>query len=113
MLNIKTVQSTNQCVIEGILNELNIEEKTGSDGTQYVMGTAKIRVDTVVDGEPVENIIPVFMYSKRLKNNGELNKVYDMIVGYKNSFTSAAVVEDISKFFLSLELVWENKPFCC
>lgn len=97
MLNIKTVQSTNQCVIEGILNELNIEEKTGSDGTQYVMGTAKIRVDTVVDGEPVENIIPIFMYSKRLKNNGELNKVYDMIVGYKNNFTSAAVVEDISK----------------
>lgn len=37
------------------------------------------------------------MFSMRLKKDGEPNKVYDRILGYKTKYTSAAAAEDISQ----------------
>jgi hypothetical protein len=45
MLNIKQVQSKNECYISGILNELEIVEGKTYDGRDYVRGIAKVRVD--------------------------------------------------------------------
>lgn len=37
------------------------------------------------------------MYSKKFKKDGNPNQVYERILGYRDQFTSAAVVEDISQ----------------
>lgn len=97
MLNIKQVQSKNECYISGILNELDIVEGTTSDGRDYVRGTAKIRVDQEIGGVACENIIPVGMFSMKLKKDGNPNQVYTRILGYKDSLISAAAAEDISQ----------------
>ena len=93
MLNIKQVESTNECVITGTLNELEIVEDKTKDGRAYIRGTAKIKVDQEIEGKLVENIIPVSMFSMRLKKDGTENKVYDRILGYKNNLISAAAAE--------------------
>lgn len=96
MLNI-TTQSENVCTVAGILNEMNIEEKTDKNGKDYISGTAKIRVDQEIDGKVVESEVPVRMFSYRIKNDGTDNMVYDRIKGYKDNFISASAVDDISK----------------
>lgn len=93
MLDIKKIQSTNKVTIMGTLNELNIEEKVSNDGKEYVQGTASIKVDQEIGGKPVENIIPVRMFSMRLKKDGGKNAVYDGIVKMKEDFISAAAAE--------------------
>lgn len=97
MLNIKQVESKNECYISGILNELDVQEGKTSDGREYVRGTAKIRVDQEIGGKVYENIIPVSMFSMKLKGDGNPNQVYTRIMGYKETFTSAAIAEDISQ----------------
>lgn len=93
MLDIKKIQSTNTVTIIGTLNELNIEEKTTADGRAYVHGTANVKVDQEINGTMVENIIPVRMFSMRLKKDKTPNAVYDGIVRMKETFTSAAAAE--------------------
>ena len=51
MLDIKKIQSKNECTIVGILNELDIVEGKASDGRDYIRGTATIRVDQEVKGK--------------------------------------------------------------
>lgn len=98
MLNIKEVQCKNVVVIDGVLKELDVVESNTSDGRAYVRATAKIGVDQEIDGKVIENEIPVKMFSMRLKSDGKTqNVVYDRIVGYKEQFTSAAIVDDISQ----------------
>lgn len=97
MLDIKKVQSTNRVTIMGTLNELNIEEKVSGEGKEYVQGTASIKVDQEIGGKHVENIIPVRMFSMRLKKDGGKNIVYDRIVEMKENFTSLAAAETPSQ----------------
>lgn len=94
MLNIKERESKNECYISGILNELNIVEGTTSDGRDYVRGTAKIRVDQEINGKITENIIPVSMFSMKLKKDGNPNQVAAKILSYKDSLISMAVAEN-------------------
>ena len=97
MLDIKKVQSKNECNIVGILNELDIVEGKTSDGKDYIRGTATIRVDQEVKGKQVENLIPVFMIANRFKSDGSLNSNYDKIASYKESLTSVAAAETIAQ----------------
>ena len=97
MLDIKKVQSTNEVTIMGTLNELNIEEKVSGEGKEYVQGTASIKVDQEIGGKHVENIVPIRMFSMRLKKDGEKNVVYDGIVKMKESLTSLAAAETPSQ----------------
>lgn len=95
MLNIKETQSTNIVEIAGILKELDIEEKQTTDGRDYVSAKATIKVDQEINGKMVENEIPIRMFSMRLKKDGNVNKIYQSIVKYKEQFTSlAACPED-------------------
>jgi hypothetical protein len=96
MLDIMKTQSDNNVFISGILNELEIVEGTTKDGRDWIRGTANILVDQEINGIASENIIPVKMFSMRLKKDGTENKVYNMIQSYKEDFTSRAAAEDIN-----------------
>lgn len=97
MLDIEKVQCKNVVEICGLLKELDIIEGITSDGRNYVRGSAKIGVDQDINGEVVENEHIVKMFAMRNKTDGSLNVMYDKIVGYREQFTSAAVVDDISQ----------------
>ena len=97
MLDIEKVQCKNVVEICGLLKELDIVEGTTSDGRSYVRGSAKIGVDQDINGEVVENEHIVKMFAMRNKTDGSPNVMYDKIVGYREQFTSAAVVDDISQ----------------
>lgn len=90
------VKSDNEVYVSGILNELNIEEGKTVDGRAWIRGEADIRVDQEINGQAVECIVPIKMFSMRLKNDGTANKLYDSILKYKTSLTSAAAAENIS-----------------
>lgn len=89
MLDIKKVQSINDITVSGILNELEIEEGVGSKGP-YVRGTAYILVEQEIDGQMIESIVPIKMFSSRKKTDGGDNKNYDRILGYRDSLISIA-----------------------
>lgn len=97
MLDIEKIQCKNVVEICGLLKELDIVEGTTSDGRSYVRGSAKIGVDQDINGEVIENEHIVKMFAMRNKLDGSLNVMYDKIVGYREQFTSAAVVDDISQ----------------
>lgn len=90
MLNIQTTQSKNYVNIAGILSTLDIEEKTTSDNRDYVIGKASIKVDQEINGKMVQCEPTIRFFSMRLTKNGEQNKLYDRILGYRNQFTSLA-----------------------
>lgn len=97
MLN-KSVESQNEVTIVGTLNELDIVEGTTGDGRDYVRGTAYIKVDQEINGMATENIIPVRMFSMKLKKGtNEVSKIYSRIISYKTDLKSIAAVEDISE----------------
>ena len=97
MLNIEKTQSENNVYISGILNELDIVTGTTTDGRDWIRGTASIKCDQDINGRATECIVVDKMFSMRLKKDGELNKVYDRILSYKDKYTSAASAEDISQ----------------
>lgn len=97
MLDVKKVQSTNSVIINGILKELNIEEKQTADGRGYVTGSALIKVEQEYNGVVMDNEIPVRMFSMRLKSDGNPNAVYDGIVKMKEDFISLAAAENPSQ----------------
>lgn len=95
MLNIKETQSTNIVNITGILKELQLEEKTTTDGKDIVVGKATIKVDQEISGKLRECEIPVEMYANKLTKDGNPSKLYPIVVGYKEKLTSlAACPED-------------------
>lgn len=91
MLNIEETESKNVVEIVGILKELEIEEKSTADNRDYVSCKATIKVDQEVGGKVIENEIPVKMFSMKYKSDGQTpNKIYPIIVGYRDKFTSLA-----------------------
>ena len=97
MLDIRKVESINNVYVSGVLNELDIVTGTSTDGKEFVRGTAKIRVDQEINGKVVENIIPISMYSSKLKKDGTPNSNYNRILGYKEKFVSIAAAENPSQ----------------
>lgn len=96
MLDIKTVQSTNNVNIIGVLKELQLEEKTSADGSkQFVVGKATIKVDQEINGKLRECEIPVELFANKLTKDGQPSKLYPIVLGYKEKLTSlAACPED-------------------
>ena len=95
MLNIRENQSVNSAIVVGILKELDITEGKTSDGREYVSCKATIKVDQEVNGKMAENEVPVRLFSMKKKKDGTDNKMYPLILGYREKFTSlAACPED-------------------
>ena len=86
-------QAENSVKIEGILSEIDL--KTGVSNkngktTEYIGGSIKVRVTQVLNGENVDLDIPVFMFSNKLKNDGNPNPAYASIERVMNEYVSIA-----------------------
>ena len=86
-------QAENSVKIEGILSEIDL--KTGSatkngKTIEYIGGSIKVRVAQMINGQEVELEIPVFMYSNKLKNDGNPNPAYESINRVMTEYTSIA-----------------------
>ena len=86
-------QAENSVKIEGILSEIDL--KTGSTNkngktVEYIGGSIKVRVTQVLNGENVELDIPVYMFSNKLKNDGNPNPAYASIERVMNEYVSIA-----------------------
>lgn len=86
-------QAENSVKIEGILSEIDL--KTGSTvkngkTIEYIGGSIKIRVTQVLNGKNVDLDIPVFMFSNKLKNDGNPNPAYASIERVMNEYVSIA-----------------------
>ena len=86
-------QAENSVKIEGILSEIDL--KTGTSNkkgktTEYIGGSIKVRVTQVLNGENVDLDIPVFMFSNKLKNDGNPNPAYVSIERVMNEYVSIA-----------------------
>lgn len=94
MLNPQNVESKNLLTINGTLSEIDIQEGKTNDGREYVRGRATIRVDQEINGEIVENDIPVQMFSMRKKTDQTPNPNYDRIIKYRTQLVPMSIVED-------------------
>ena len=86
-------QAENSVKIEGILSEIDL--KTGSTvkngkTIEYIGGSIKVRVTQVLNGKNVDLDIPVFMFSNKLKNDGNPNPAYASIERVMNEYVSIA-----------------------
>ena len=86
-------QAENSVKIEGILSEIDL--KTGSTvkngkTVEYIGGSIKVRVSQIINGKEVDLEIPVFMFSNKLKNDGNPNPAYDSINRVKEEYVSIA-----------------------
>ena len=86
-------QAENSVKIEGILSEIDLKTGTSNKNgktTEYIGGSIKIRVTQVLNGENVDLDIPVFMFSNKLKNDGNPNPAYASIERVMNEYVSIA-----------------------
>ena len=86
-------QAENSVKIEGILSEIDL--KTGSTTKngktiEYIGGYIKIRVNQMINGVMTDLDIPVYMFSNKLKNDGNPNPAYDSINRVMTEYTSIA-----------------------
>lgn len=86
-------QAENKIRIEGILSEINLKYNSYvRDGktVDSIGGSIKVLVNQEVNGENVELIIPVYMFSPKYTNMGKLNPSYESIEKVMKEFTSIA-----------------------
>jgi hypothetical protein len=86
-------QAENSVKIEGILSEIDLKTGTSNKNgktIEYIGGSIKIRVTQVLNGKNVDLDIPVFMYSNKLKNDGNPNPAYASIERVMNEYVSIA-----------------------
>lgn len=86
-------QAENSVKIEGILSEIDLKTDTSTKNgktIEYIGGSIKVRVNQVINGENVELDIPVFLFSNKLKNDGNPNPAYASIERVMNEYVSIA-----------------------
>ena len=86
-------QAENSVKIEGILSEIDLKTGTTTKNgktVEYLGGSIKVRVNQILNGENVDLDIPVFMFSNKLKNDGNPNPAYASIERVMNEYVSIA-----------------------
>lgn len=86
-------QAENNVKIEGILSEIDLKTGTSTKNgktTDYIGGSIKVRVNQTLNGENVELDIPVYLFSNKLKNDGNPNPAYTSIQHVMDEFVSIA-----------------------
>lgn len=93
------IKDGNNVTIEGLLSEVDLENKTfkknGAD-VNAIGGSIKIRVEATINGENVVLEIPVQMFAAQFTNAGAPNPAYDSIQKIKDTYVSIAA-SDITK----------------
>ena len=69
-------QSTNVVNVQGILNEIGIEERTDSSGRKYISGRVTLLVDQAIYDGVERNEVQVSAFSYELTKAGKLNPSY-------------------------------------
>jgi hypothetical protein len=90
---LQTIKDGNVCKIEGILSEIDIQPKTlvkNGVETKAIGGVIKVRVDTVVNGQPTVLEVPVHMFAGQLTNAGQPNPAYESIERVMKEYVSIA-----------------------
>lgn len=88
-------ESQNYVVVEGILSEINIENKSFvKDGMpkDAIGGTVKVLVTQDIEGASKQLEIPVHMFSTKITNKGGENPAYANIKKVMDEFRSIAAV---------------------
>lgn len=88
-------ESQNYLVIEGILSEIDLEDKSFvKDGTnkEAIGGSIKVKVNQDIEGVSRELEIPVHMFSTKITNKGTENPAYISIKKLMEDFKSIAGV---------------------
>ena len=86
-------QAENSVKIEGILSEIDLKTGTSNKNgktIEYIGGSIKVRVTQILNGKEVDLDIPVFMFSNKLKNDGNPNPAYASIERVMNEYVSIA-----------------------
>lgn len=86
-------EAINNVDIEGILSEINIEDKSYiKDGAtkEAVAGYIKVKVNQKINGETKELEIPVHVFCQKLTNSGAVNPSYVSIDKFRNNAVSIA-----------------------
>ena len=86
-------QAENSVKIEGILSEIDLKTGTTTKNgktIEYIGGSIKVRVNQMINGAMTELDIPVYMFSNKLKNDGNPNPAYDSINRVMTEYTSIA-----------------------
>lgn len=88
-----TRQAENKVKLEGILSEVNIDDKTfkknGAD-TKAIGGSIKILVKQLINGEQTDLEVPVYFFATALTKNDAPNPAYDSIRKIKDEMVSIA-----------------------
>lgn len=88
-----TRQAENKVRLEGILSEVNIDDKTfkknGAD-TKAIGGSIKILVKQLINGEQTDLEVPVYFFATALTKNGAPNPAYESIKKIKDEMVSIA-----------------------
>lgn len=111
MLDIKKNESINQVVIEGLLKELECEQRQTADGREYASATLLLKVDQECGGKLVSSEVPVKMFSMKLKKDKTENAIYANIMKLKEDYISLAAAEnpaDASRVSITSGKVKEN-----
>lgn len=86
-------QAKNKVFIEGILSENNLKEgsytKNGAT-METIHGDIKILVKNTINGVPIDNEIPVYVFANKFKNNGEPNPAYESLARAMTEYQSIA-----------------------
>ena len=83
-------ESLNNVVIEGILNEVDLEKKVDKNGKTYIGGKITLLVQQVINGVEDEDIIPINFFQYELKKDKTLNKNYERLDKFMQEYQSVA-----------------------
>lgn len=86
-------QATNEVIIEGVLQEVDLREAQMNRNGQlrdYIAGTVTIQVTQEVGGQEEVSEIPVSVFATKLKNDGNPNPAYSNIDTLRKTFVSLA-----------------------
>ena len=85
-------QSTNVVNVQGILNEVGIEERTDSSGRKYISGRVTLLVDQAIYGDVEHNEVQVSAFSYELTKAGKINPSYASLKKLLDEGVSVAAV---------------------
>lgn len=90
-------EKENGIEVIGTLSEVDLNEKTTSDGKEYIAGKVTIKSHVKLHGEPIDVEVPFNVYAGKYTKTGGPNPSYDSIKNVKENMVSIASCGDESK----------------